>query len=92
MSRLRFSSAFLCCAPLFLSAHFAAAQTNNPGTNPNNTTARHPFSVEDLVRLNRVSDPVLSPDGKTVAFTVRETDMAANRGRTDLWSDRKSVV
>lgn len=86
MSRLRFSSAFLCCAPLFLSAHFAAAQTNNPGTNPNNTAARHPFSVEDLVRLNRVSDPVLSPDGKTVAFTVRETDMAANRGRTDLWS------
>jgi dipeptidyl aminopeptidase/acylaminoacyl peptidase len=46
----------------------------------------HPFSVEDLVRLNRVSDPVLSPDGKTVAFTVRETDMAANRGRTDLWA------
>ena len=27
---------------------------------------RHPFSVEDLVRLKRVSDPALSPDGKTV--------------------------
>ena len=47
---------------------------------------RHPFSVEDLVRLQRVSDPALSPDGKTVVFTVRETDMAANRGRKDLWS------
>jgi dipeptidyl aminopeptidase/acylaminoacyl peptidase len=46
----------------------------------------HPFSVEDMVRLNRVSEPVLSPDGKTVAFTLRETDMEANRGRTDLWS------
>jgi dipeptidyl aminopeptidase/acylaminoacyl peptidase len=33
-----------------------------------------------------VSAPVLSPDGKTVVFTVRETDMTANRGRTDLWS------
>ena len=34
----------------------------------------------------RVSDPALSPDGKTVVFSVRETDMAANRGRKDLWS------
>jgi dipeptidyl aminopeptidase/acylaminoacyl peptidase len=47
---------------------------------------KHPFSVEDLVRLRRVSEPALSPDGKTVAFSVRETDMAANRGRMDLWS------
>lgn len=47
---------------------------------------KRPFSAEDLVRLNRVSDPALSPDGRTVVFTVRETDMSANRGRTDLWS------
>lgn len=47
---------------------------------------RHPFSVEDLVRLQRVSDPALSPDGKTVVYVVRETDLAANRGRQDLWS------
>jgi dipeptidyl aminopeptidase/acylaminoacyl peptidase len=49
-------------------------------------TERHPFSVEDLVRLQRVSDPALSPDGKTVVYVVRETDVAANRGRQDLWS------
>src|SRR4026209_1114270 len=47
---------------------------------------RHPFSVEDLVRLKRVADPALLPDGKTVVFALRETDMAANRGRQDLWS------
>ena len=47
---------------------------------------RHPLSVEDLVRFKRVSDPALSPDGKTVVFAVRETDVAANRGRQDLWS------
>ncbi|HEU4600580.1 MAG TPA: S9 family peptidase [Steroidobacteraceae bacterium] len=46
----------------------------------------HPFSVEDLVRLNRVEAPSISPDGKTVAFQMRETDIAANRGRYDLWS------
>ncbi len=48
--------------------------------------SRQPFSIDDLVRLKRVSDPALSPDGRTVVFTVRETDMSANRGRTDLWS------
>lgn len=46
----------------------------------------HPFTVDDLVRLQRVADPALSPDGRTVVFSVRETDMVANRGRTDLWS------
>jgi len=44
-----------------------------------------PFSVEDLVRLARVSEPQLSPDGKQVVYTQRETDMEANRGRSDLW-------
>lgn len=48
--------------------------------------SRHPFSVEDLVRLQRISEPALSPDGRTVAFTVRDTDLDANRGRTDLWA------
>ena len=48
--------------------------------------AKRPFTVEDLVRINRVSEPALSPDGKTVVFTLRETDIAANRGRQDLWT------
>lgn len=85
MSCLRRSSALI-CASLLLIAPLAAAQINNQIDNQAGSAAKHPFSVEDLVRLNRVSEPVLSPDGKTVAFTVRETDMAANRGRTDLWS------
>ncbi|HEY5810064.1 MAG TPA: S9 family peptidase [Povalibacter sp.] len=71
MSFLRLSAALATALLLATTAH---AQT------------KHPFSVDDLVRLNRVSDPTLSPDGKTAVFTVRETDMAANRGRTDLWS------
>lgn len=44
-----------------------------------------PFSAEDLVRLARESDPALAPDGRRVVFTLRETDMEANKGRTDLW-------
>ncbi len=46
---------------------------------------REPFSAEHLVRLQRVSAPALSPDGRAVVFNVRDTDMEANRGRQDLW-------
>ena len=44
-----------------------------------------PLTVEDLVRLKRVSDPQISPDGRLLAFVQRETDMEANKGRTSLW-------
>lgn len=43
------------------------------------------FTVNDLVRVKRVSDPQVSPDGRYVAFVMRETDMEANIGRTDVW-------
>jgi len=43
------------------------------------------FTPDDLVRLSRVSDPQVSPDGRYVVFTLRETDIEGNRGRTDLW-------
>ena len=47
--------------------------------------ATKPFSADDLVRLARVSDPQVSPDGKQVVFALRETDIEANRGKVDLW-------
>ncbi len=45
----------------------------------------HPFGVGDMLAMDRISDPVVSPDGNLVAFTVRVTDEAANRGRMDVW-------
>ena len=44
-----------------------------------------PFTVDDLVRLKRISNPQVSPDGRVLAFVQRETDMDANKGRTSLW-------
>ncbi len=44
-----------------------------------------PFTYEDLMELNRVSDPRVSPDGKSVVYSVRATDMEANRGVSSLW-------
>ena len=45
----------------------------------------HPFSIHDMLGMDRISDAQVSPDGSQVAFVVRTTDLAANRGRTDLW-------
>lgn len=44
-----------------------------------------PFSATDLVTLARISDPQAAPDGRHVAFVLRETDMEADSGRTSLW-------
>ena len=44
------------------------------------TEGVHVFNVRDLVMMDRVSDPQLSPDGRYAAFGVRSTDYAANKG------------
>jgi dipeptidyl aminopeptidase/acylaminoacyl peptidase len=50
------------------------------------TAETHPFSVHDMLAMDRISDAQVSPDGKTVVFVVRATDLAANRGANDLWA------
>ncbi|HEX5010766.1 MAG TPA: S9 family peptidase [Planctomycetota bacterium] len=45
----------------------------------------HPFSVHDMLAMERISDARVSPDGRWVSFTVRTTDVDANKGRTDIW-------
>lgn len=44
-----------------------------------------PFTPKDLVSLKRLTDPRVSPDGRQVAYVLRETDLEADKGRTDLW-------
>src|SRR5688572_15964713 len=46
------------------------------------------LDVRDLVMFDRVSDPQLSPDGNTVAFQLRETDLDANKGVNSIWLRR----
>jgi dipeptidyl aminopeptidase/acylaminoacyl peptidase len=49
------------------------------------TAAPRGFTVEDLVHMERVGSPVLSPDASRVLYTVRATNMDKNRGNTQLW-------
>ena len=55
----------------------SSAATDNNGLKP--------FTADDLVRLERVSDPRISPDRGYVAYTLRETDYAGNRGVQSIW-------
>ena len=50
------------------------------------SAASHPFDVHDLVMMDRVSDPVLAPDGNSIAFALRETDYDANKGKNSIWT------
>ncbi len=50
------------------------------------TSDARPFDVHDLVTMKRISDVHVSPDGSRAVFVLRETDLEADRGRTDLWS------
>lgn len=43
------------------------------------------LNAADLVTLARISEAQISPDGRSVVYTLRETDLAADRGRSDLW-------
>ncbi len=55
-----------------------------------------PMTETDLAMMKRLAAPVMSPDGRFVAFQVRETDMDANKGKTDIYiakpDDPTSVV
>ena len=39
---------------------------------------KQPFDVETLLKIQRIGEPALSPDGKTIAFTVTTPDLSTN--------------
>src|ERR1051326_5681638 len=47
--------------------------------------AQHPFTFEDMMKLKRVGDPQVSPDGKWVIFSVVDVDLDANTKTPHVW-------
>lgn len=43
------------------------------------------YTVEDLLKVRRVGDPQVSPDGKQVAFTIGDVHFDANRVVTQIY-------
>jgi len=47
--------------------------------------AKHGMGLDDLEKVLRVGDPQVSPDGAWVAYTVGKTDVAEDKGSSQLW-------
>ncbi len=47
--------------------------------------AAEPFTATEMMRLKRLSEPRVSPDGERVVFVQAEVDLEANTKRSDLW-------
>lgn len=46
---------------------------------------KHPITVEDMWKVGRVSDPQVSPDGKTIAYVVTKYNMDENNGASQIF-------
>jgi dipeptidyl aminopeptidase/acylaminoacyl peptidase len=78
---MRLKSSFL----FFLLFVNACTFVGSPISNSRASSGTHPFSVHDMLAMDRLSDSQVSPDGKLIVFTLRKTDLEADKGRTDIW-------
>jgi len=49
------------------------------------SNGKHPFTFEDMMKLKRVEEPVVSPDGKWVLFAAVDVDLDANTKTPHIW-------
>jgi dipeptidyl aminopeptidase/acylaminoacyl peptidase len=47
--------------------------------------AKHPFTFEDMMKLKRIGEPEVSPDGKWVIFSVVDVNLEANTKTPHIW-------
>jgi dipeptidyl aminopeptidase/acylaminoacyl peptidase len=79
MQRIHLRFGLRCCvaAGLLVLCGTAGTSAQEAGT--------HPITFDDMIKLHRVGEPQISPDGKWVAYTVTTPDMDANRNAGNLW-------
>src|ERR1700753_1802729 len=82
---LRALPALLLAGLVAQSSEAAAPTAPVPASGHAVPSEMRPLTIDDVVRLKRLSEPRVSPDGRYVAYVLRETDMEANKGRTDVW-------
>jgi dipeptidyl aminopeptidase/acylaminoacyl peptidase len=61
----------------------AAAPSPGPAGAP--PQGPHPFTVRDMVRMERLTEPQPSPDGRQVVFSRRTYDWDSNKTTINLW-------
>lgn len=67
--------ALLAISTLSLAA--VPASQHSPGARP--------FTIQELLKVRRVADPQLSPDSRTVAYVISDTDMAGNKRASQIY-------
>ncbi len=79
-------------ASAFVLAQFCPAQTapapaSVPAFVPANASAqaKRPMIFEDMMRMKRLGDTAVSPDGKWLAYSVTTVNLAQNTKTTQLW-------
>jgi len=65
-------------------AGLALAPAASPGAEPA-AAAKQRLTPQALWELKRLGSPQLSPDGRSVVFTVQEWSIAKNKSTTNLW-------
>jgi dipeptidyl aminopeptidase/acylaminoacyl peptidase len=71
------SLSFRCTVPVIILGALAG--------HPTAQSARRHIGVDDLLAIQRISDPQISPDGSRVAYTVSTPDREANRLSRNVW-------
>ena len=54
-------------------------------TAPVRAQQKHSLTFDDLISVERISEPTISPDGLWVAYTLAKPDLAANRLTRNIW-------
>jgi dipeptidyl aminopeptidase/acylaminoacyl peptidase len=79
MHRIKRPVLIFCVLALALAAPAARGQASGQAT------AKHAITFEDLIRLERLSEPQVSRDGKWVVYKVATPDKEANRSVSNIW-------
>ncbi len=48
-------------------------------------STKRPITIDDFFKMKKVADPVISADGKWVAYTVSEMDLKEDKTETRIW-------
>ena len=70
---------------LLVIPQFIVAETSAPQAPQTATTAKRPFTFEDMMKLRRLGEFDVSPDGKWVAFSATTVDLSANTRQSHLY-------
>ncbi|MGA2086694.1 MAG: S9 family peptidase [Terracidiphilus sp.] len=61
----------------------APAPAQNPQPQP--AQPRRPMTFEDMMKMKRLGETAVSPDGKWLAYSVTSVDLDQNTKRAELW-------